>query len=530
MNLLLDEWIAVRRRSGLTERIAPVRLTTRGDDPAVEIEAPRADFRGALYQFLIGVMQTVLAPRDLRTWRQLWETPPSEQELREAFAPFEQAFELDNAGSAFMQDFDPLNGVEIRAIERLLMDGPSENASANNLDHFNHRGIVPGVCLPCAATALFTYQINAPEGGPGFRVSVRGGGPLTTLLMPENPETSLWRKVWINVLPVAGLGYSEAESIADVLPWMGPTRTSQAGGAGDTTPETVHRLQAYWSIPQRIRLDFDAETGDCDLCGQPAEMLVRRYRTKNYGVNYTGVWLHPLSPYNYDPKGEKPPLAVKGQKGGIGYRHWLGLTLGSKEQTPDAALVVKHFIQQQERLPEAARRMRLWCFGFDMKKAKARCWYDSTLPVHLIADERQRERFAEAVADLLDVAGEAASALHACVKQAWFKRPKDRGSEPAVPQSFWQRSETEFYRMLKRLADADLERENLLTPLYRDWLIAVEKKTLELFDEWVLAAPIEEMNMKRVIEARTGLLRQLKTKGAARRLWSAVKAMEEVKA
>jgi CRISPR system Cascade subunit CasA len=530
MNLLLDDWIAVRRRSGLTEKIAPVRLTAGGDDPAVEIEAPRADFRGALYQFLIGVLQTAMAPRDLREWCQRWETPPSEQELQKAFAPFAQAFELDSAGPAFMQDFDSLNDVEPRPIERLLIDGPSENALTNNLDHFNHRGIVPGVCFPCAASALYTYQINAPEGGPGFRVSVRGGGPLTTLLMPEDLATNLWRKAWINVLPseaLDSLRYSEIKSFADVFPWTQPTRTSEPGGLGDTTPEMVHRLQAYWSMSQRIKLVFTEEIGTCDLCGQSAERLVRNYRTKNYGVNYTGAWLHPLSPYNYDAKGEKPPLAVKGQKGGIGYRHWLGLTLGNKEQAPDAALVVKHFMQRQERLPEAARRMRLWCFGFNMKQAKARCWYDSTLPVYLLANDSQKERFAEAVGNLLDVAKEAASALHTFLKQA---RPKDRGNEPAEPQSFWQRSEKEFYRMLKQLADADLEQEDMLMPFYRDWLIAIEKKALELFDEWVLAAPIEEMNMKRVVEARTGLLRQLKTKGAAKRLWKAVREFEEAKA
>jgi CRISPR system Cascade subunit CasA len=359
---------------------------------------------------------------------------------------------------------------------------------------------------------------------------------MTTLLMPEAPEASLWRKIWINILPsdvLKSLGYSEDKAIPDVLPWMGPTRTSDPGGVGDTTPETVHKLQTYWSMPRRVRLDFTEESGVCDLCGQSAGGLVRRYRTKTYGVHYTGAWLHPLSPYNYDAKGEKNPLAVKGKKGGIGYRHWLGLTLGDKEQAPDAAVVVKHFYRNSDQMPANAKNVRLWCFGYDMDNSmKAKCWYDSMLPVHVIADERRRERFVDAVVELLDVAKEAASALHTYVKQAWFEfeRPKDRGNEPAVPQSFWQRTEKDFYRMLKQLADADLEQENMLMPLYRDWLIAIEKKALELFDEWVLAAPIEGMNMRRVVKARTELLRQLKTKGAAKRLWEAVREFKEAKA
>ncbi|HTV81620.1 MAG TPA: type I-E CRISPR-associated protein Cse1/CasA [Acidobacteriaceae bacterium] len=530
MNLLQDDWIMIRRRSGSTERIAPVRLTAGGEDPAAEIEAPRADFRGALYQFLIGLLQTARAPRDLRAWCKWWDEPPGEEELYEAFAPFVQAFEFDHAGPAFMQDFD-LPAAEPVGIAALLIDAPGDKTITDNKDHFVHRDGVQKVCRSCAATALFTLQVNAPTGGAGHRVSVRGGGPLTTLLVPEDSEASLWRKVWLNVLPADALGYSGVESVVDVLPWMGRTRTSETGGVGDTTPETVHRLQVYWSMPRRVRLDFAGEeAGVCDLCGQPADKLVRRYRTKNYGVKYTGAWLHPLSPYNYDPKGEKPPLAVKGKQGGIGYRHWLGLTLGNRDQMPDAALVVKHFMRQQDKFPDAARHTRLWCFGYDLDNMKARCWYDSTLPVYGFANDRQRERFAEATGKLLDVAKEAASALHKCVKQAWFKRPGDAGNEPAVPQSFWQRSETEFYRTLRKLASADLMPDEVLISAYGAWLLVAERTAVELFDEWVLAAPVEEMNMARVVEARTTLLRLLRKSGAAKQLWRVVKEFEEVKA
>ena len=530
MNLLRDDWISIRRRSGSTVKIAPVRLTAGGEDPAVEIEAPRADFRGALYQFLIGILQTVLAPRDLRDWRKLWDEPPGEEELHEAFKPFVHAFEFDCLGPAFMQDFD-LPIAEPVGIAALLIDAPGEKTITDNKDHFVHRNGVQSVCRPCAATALFTLQINAPAGGVGHRVSVRGGGPLTTLLVPDNAEVSLWRRVWLNVLPTDALAYSKIESVAEVLPWMGPTRTSETGGAGDTTPDTAHRLQAYWSMPRRVRLDLSGEeVGVCDLCGKPAEKLVRRYRTKNYGVNYTGAWLHPLSPYNYDPKGEKPPLAVKGQPGGIGYRHWLGLTMGNRDQMPDAAVVVKYFMSHQGRLPDAAQRTRLWCFGYDLDNMKARCWYDSTLPVYGFANDRQRERFVEATEKLLDAAEEAASALHKCVKQAWFKRPGDAGNEPAVPQSFWQRSENEFYRALRNLADADLTRDEVLIPAYGAWLRVIERTAVDLFDEWVLAAPVEGMNMARLVEARTALLHRLRNSGAAKQLWRMVKEFEEVKA
>ncbi len=529
MNLLQDRWITIRRRSGLVERIAPVQLTAGSDDPPIEIEAPRADFRGALYQFLIGLLQTSFAPPDLSAWRRKWESPPAEQELQEVFAPFVKAFEFDSDGPAFMQDF-AMPEVEPTDIAALLIDAPGDKTCSDNKDHFVHRASVQKICAPCAAAALFTLQINAPAGGVGNRVSLRGGGPLTTLLTTDEPETSLWRRMWINVLPSGVLRYPEIVSISDALPWMGPTRTSDVAGVGDTTPEMAHPLQAYWSMSRRVRLDFSgSDIGACDLCGLKAEKLIRQCRTKNYGVNYTGAWLHPLSPYNYDPKGEKPPLSVKGQKGGISYRHWLGLTLGNDRQMPAAALLVKHFMRGQDRLPVSAQHMQLWCYGYDLDNMKARCWYDSVLPIHNVDSARQEE-FIKAVSSLLGVAVEAASSLHKCVKQAWFKRPGDRGNEPAVPQSFWQRSESEFYRMLQRLAQADMAREDVLIPLYGIWLRAVEQTAMELFDEWVLAAPIEEMNMQRVVGARSTLRSLLKKNSAAKFLWSAVRAFEEMKA
>ena len=530
MNLLQDAWISIQRRSGRVEKIAPMLLTANAEDPAVEILAPRADFRGALYQFFIGLLQTGFAPHDLRQWREQWNKPPDDGALGRALAPYAEAFEFDTSGPAFMQDRE-LPPSECVGIAALLIDAPGDKTITDNKDHFVHREGVRQVCYACAASALFTLQINAPTGGVGHRVSLRGGGPLTTLLVPEDAKMTLWHRIWVNVLPQDALNYPADQRLSDVLPWIDPTRTSEPGGVGDTTPETVHPLQAYWSMPRRIRLDFSGgEAGTCDLCGEFAEKVVRQYQKKNYGVNYTGAWLHPLSPYNYDSKAEKPPLSQKGQRGGIGYRHWLGLTLGNEQKMPDAAIVVKHFNWRLDRMPENAQRMRLWCFGYDLDNMKARCWYDSTLPVYGFASDEERLVFIDAVAHLLEVAKDAAFLLHKYVKAAWFKRPGDVDSEPAIPLSFWQASENRFYQVLEKIAHADLSKDDVKIPLYREWLKSVRNITADLFDEWVLGAPIEEMNMARVVEARTSLLRFLRKSKAAKDLWRTVELYEEEKA
>lgn len=519
MNLIDDPWIEIAYAAEQPGRIYPAQIVL---GEAVDLIAPRPDFRGALHQFLIGLLQIAFAPEDLDEWLERWETPPGVEKLQAAFAPFRDAFELDCSGPAFMQDYN-LGEAEPVGIAGLLIDAPGANTVELNKDHFIHRDGVLGICPRCAATALFTLQINAPSGGAGHRVSLRGGGPLTTLRVPAHANATLWQKLWMNVVPRDMLGYPEHFAMHEVLPWMEPTRTSDAMGVGTTEPlpKSAHPLQAYWSMPRRIRLDFTGTAqGRCDLCGESSDCLLQQYRTRNYGMNYAGAWVHPLTPYNFDPKQNGLPLSLKGQKGGIGYRHWLALTLGGGSVKP--ATVVSSFALAQWRLPEDAANARLWTFGLDMDNAKARCWYDATLPLYAVPVDRFNE-FRDMVQHLLDVADEAARALNRSVKEASSERPAERASDPAVAQSFWQNSEAAFYKMLREAVDADLEDTSVLAVLYKLWLKRLRDICLDLFDQWAVAVPIENMKMERVVKAKAGLAKSL-NKGTAAELWKMIDA------
>jgi CRISPR system Cascade subunit CasA len=71
-----------------------------------------------------------------------------------------------------------------------------------------------------------------------------------------------------------------------IFPWLALTRTSELASAV-TTPEQVNPLQAYWGMPRRVRLDFDAtHSGRCDLCETESDELLSGMTVKNYGVNY----------------------------------------------------------------------------------------------------------------------------------------------------------------------------------------------------------------------------------------------------
>lgn len=506
MNLIRDAWIPVIRANSGRGMIAPWQIAEQ-EDPVMELVAPRPDFQGAMYQFLIGSLQTGFAPEDLEEWLEYWSKPPDTALLRTKLETLAAAFEFDKSdGPAFMQDYAMPDG-EKKGIASLLIEAPGGKTVKDNLDHFVKRDAVRHVCKSCAAMALFTLQTNAPSGGVGHRVGLRGGGPLTTLVLPPE-QMPLWQTLWLNILDREDMPEYRQDRVSGVFPWMGPTRTSDKNGV-ETTPESVHELQVYWGMPRRIRLDFPIEpvTGDCDLCDAKGVTLVEEYRTRNYGVNYVGNWVHPLTPYRFDPKKEKPPLSLKGQQGGLGYRHWLVLTLADDDNGDAAAKIVKRYSNQRASELKLPRTARLWCFGFDMDNMKARCWYDHTFPLFNLTP-KQRKNMLQWADELITAANDVSSILRKQVKAAWFRRPEDaKGDMNTISQDFWQRSEPVFYELLEQLSKVPGELELPPPELYAKWESKLVLLSLEIFDAWVLEAANEDMDMKRIVAERDGLKR-----------------------
>src|SRR5690606_17995322 len=178
--------------------------------------------------FLIGLVQTAWVLGG-KAWdrEQMLVVPPAPEDLADAFAPWVHAFELDGEGPRFMQDLT-LSAADKPAengVAALLIESPGEQASERNTDHFIKRDQAGSMCVHCAAMALFTLMTNAPSGGAGHRTSLRGGGPLTTVLLyqpdhdydPDAPQPALWRDIASNVRdPQAVLAGSDA---GKVEPW-----------------------------------------------------------------------------------------------------------------------------------------------------------------------------------------------------------------------------------------------------------------------------------------------------------------------
>ena len=75
-NLIRDRWIPVQSGNDTIAIIAPWEITkNHTTTPATTIITPRPDFDGSLFQFLIGLCQTVLPPEDDEDWRELLFNP-----------------------------------------------------------------------------------------------------------------------------------------------------------------------------------------------------------------------------------------------------------------------------------------------------------------------------------------------------------------------------------------------------------------------------------------------------------------------
>ncbi|MDP0562629.1 MAG: type I-E CRISPR-associated protein Cse1/CasA [Candidatus Endonucleobacter sp. (ex Gigantidas childressi)] len=522
MNLIKDPWIPIVRTNGDRERIAPWQITEAAN-PVVEIAASRPDFQGALYQFLIGLLQTVFAPEDETQWQEYWARQPSADKLDAAFAQVSSAFELISPdGPAFMQDFDMPDG-EQKPVAGLLIESPGKQTIKNNRDHFVKGGVIEGVCPSCVATALFTLQTNAPAGGVGHRVGLRGGGPLTTLVMPNSTESTLWQKLWLNVLASNKIEVNASFKTEAAFPWMSKTRISDKKGV-TTEPGDVSSLQMYWGMPRRLRVETDdLKEGYCALCGSISPELLSHYRTKNYGTNYEGPWIHPLTPYRFDSKKIKPPITLKGQKGGLGYRHWLGLSWQDDSSGDQAATITRQFNNERaeciaELSGDDESPARLWCFGYDMDNMKARCWYDHQMPQLNVAKSYQ-ESFIAFVSQLLLAAKDAVVLLRGQVKDSWFNRPSDvKGDTTMIDHSFWQATEPNFYKVLHSLAVLPKDTQHMPAEVAELWVKLLKRMALELFDEWVLSGHGEDMDMKRITKARRILRSELSKKKSLKNL------------
>ncbi|MCA9524933.1 MAG: type I-E CRISPR-associated protein Cse1/CasA [Myxococcales bacterium] len=460
MNLLDLAWIPVR---GAPRRWLTLAEVTRV--PADAIAAPRADLTCGLLECLVGLAQLALQPDD-DLLIDLDDAPPPADAFAAGLAPWRSAFQLRGEGPLFLQEHDLPDDADVVPIEKLFLDSSG--------DYFNKPGTTQALCPACAAAALYVHQSRANQGGRGYRTSLRGGAPLSTLVVPAPrapaPGGTLWRTIFHNLLRAEVLGQLASGPLRAeaIFPWLLPERPDQL------TTLDVHPLHLWWGMPRRVRLCWTDAPGTCDLCGEAADATAHAFQRVSLGINYTGAFCHPQNPILEDKLG---PRCLATSADGVRYKDWLGLVAGSqgKDQQITHAAVIRAAHEQ-------GYTLQIRAFGYAMSSAKPLAWHDRTLPL-LDAGPADAGVLAAWIGLAIEAAGYVRSQLLGQIVAAWTTG-KLRGDTAPISNAFWEETEADFF------AGVAAVRTGAGTPEAREtaseaWRLALIRHATALFDRYV---------------------------------------------
>ena len=460
LNLISDAWIPVRRTSG-SDVIRPDQIA----EPDVLFpDWPRADLNLACLELLVGLVYLACPPKNATDWK----TRRSDANaLRGALEPLAPAFNLLGEGPLFLQDFDEIKG-SLNSPDMLFIDSAGGSTAKNNADLMVKRARYLELDLALAAMALFTLQAFAPSGGAGNRTSMRGGGPMVTLVRPE--DEGLWSLIWANVPDGTPLGPNEL----DELPWMRPTETSQKKGQVSAPPEgDLLHCEMFFGQPRRLRL-----VNEC-------EQIVGVIQTP-WGTNYEG-WVHPLSPY-YHIKNEVLPSHPK--PGTFGYRNWRGIVLQS--ESADRAKCLEQFLKRTDSAP-----CRLLVGGWAMSNMSPLDFIWSEAPVFPLDLDGE-----DLAARMVEAAEQAGFELAKAIKQGKGEENLSAGAAARARERFFLATQEPFEELLGQVTHRHI------VPVPKIWLAKMRNAALTLFDSDVMPglADMADSRRKKAVSARRNLI------------------------
>lgn len=284
MNLLTDQWIPVRPLDGGTpEKITLQELLC--EDGKWDLYLPRDDMELAALQLLICITQALLTPQDANTLRSRIANPITPQAYESAAMPLTDWFQLDHPKHPFMQ----VRGVaakETTSMDKLL----AGLTGATNSCFVNQPNMAVGLCAGCTAIALFNQASCAPSFGGGFKGSLRGSSPITTLVQGDH----LRRTIWLNVL--------SHEEIQNFFPWHADTVCQKPTWLDPIKARETIRAQQLGFVrgllwqPANIELCQPADVSTCSCCGFPAQKVFTAFKKEKFNYTIESKWPHPHSP------------------------------------------------------------------------------------------------------------------------------------------------------------------------------------------------------------------------------------------
>lgn len=281
MNLLEDPWIPVREDGGT----GAFRLLTYRQllcEPGNwQVSLPRDDLELACVQLLVCMTQVMFLPEDVSALRTRLHTPLSPEEFAVGVEPCRDWFDLDHPIQPFMQSRG-VKAAEDTPIQKLLIGLPE----GNNHAFFNEPGEVRRLSGTVAAIGLFNQASNSPSFGGGFKGSLRGGAPITTLVAGKNLRDTVWRNVLtrprIAERQITTPGFKQ-----DQPTWVKPI-----------TEKTIRwneigLLRGLFWQPARVELVKSEVIAICDVLGGNAVPVYTGFHKEKFNFTVEGVWPHP---------------------------------------------------------------------------------------------------------------------------------------------------------------------------------------------------------------------------------------------
>lgn len=282
MNLLKDAWIPVRADGGA----GAFRLLTYREllcEPGNwQVSLPRDDLELACVQLLVCMTQVMFLPADLPALRARLAATLSPEDFDAGVSPCRDWFDLDHPTQPFMQSRG-VKAENVTPIQKILVGLPE----GNNHAFFNEAGEVRCLSGSSAAIGLFNQASNSPSFGGGFKGSLRGGAPITTLVAGKTLRDTVWRNVLtrprISERQIKTPGFEQ-----DQPTWVKPI----------TEKETIHWDEIglvrglFWQ-PARVELVKSEVVAPCDVLGGEAGPVYTGFRCEKFSFTVEGVWPHP---------------------------------------------------------------------------------------------------------------------------------------------------------------------------------------------------------------------------------------------
>jgi len=279
MNLLCGPWVPVREGAAVRHVTYKDVLCTDADR---QLSLGRDDLELAALQLLICLTQVIFPLGDKTELRRREREVLPAAEFDEGILPFLPWFDMRHTQHPFMQ----VRGVranDITPIQKLFPGLPE----GNNHAMFNLANEVTAVCENCAAIALFNQASNSPSFGGGFKGSLRGAAPMTTLV--KGP--ALRRTIWRNVLDQEYVKAKYVTAVSPDLPaWVDPIHQDQTISAGD-----IGLFRGLFWQPGHVELTAWQE-GVCQSCGSGTQSVTTGFVKEKFKFDVIGMWSHPHSP------------------------------------------------------------------------------------------------------------------------------------------------------------------------------------------------------------------------------------------